>query len=171
MQYRRLGRSGLKLSALSFGSWVTFSNQVDSKLAETMLTLAYEAGINFFDNSEAYAHGRSEELMGEALKRLGFERDTWCVSSKVFFGRVRDARPTQRGLARKHLVEACHAALRRLQVDYLDLYFCHRPDPETPIEEVVRTMNNLIREGKVLYWGTSEWSAGEIGAPGPVRSA
>jgi aryl-alcohol dehydrogenase-like predicted oxidoreductase len=128
-----------------------------------MLTLAYEAGINFFDNSEAYAHGRSEKLMGEALKRLGFERDTWCVSSKAFFGRVRDARPTQLGLARKHLVEACHAALRRLQVDYLDLYFCHRPDPETPIEEVVRTMNILIRQGKVLYWGTSEWSAGEIG--------
>ena len=164
MQYRRLGRSGLKISALSFGSWVTFSNQVDSELAEAMLTLAYEAGINFFDNSEAYAHGRSEKLMGEALKRLGFERDTWCVSSKAFFGRVRDARPTQLGLARKHLVEACHAALRRLQVDYLDLYFCHRPDPETPIEEVVRTMNILIRQGKVLYWGTSEWSAGEIGA-------
>ncbi|MGH8225274.1 MAG: potassium channel beta subunit family protein [Gammaproteobacteria bacterium] len=164
MEYRRLGRSGLKLSALSFGSWVTFSNQVDRKLAEAMIAQAYEAGVNFFDNAEAYAHGHSEELMGEAFKRLGFERDTWCVSSKVYFGRVRDPRPTQQGLARKHLVEACHAALRRLQVDYLDLYFCHRPDPETPMWEVVRTMNDLIRQGKVLYWGTSEWGAAEIGA-------
>jgi voltage-dependent potassium channel beta subunit len=162
MQYRRLGRTGLKLSALSFGSWVTFSNQVDHKQAETMLAAAYEAGVNFFDNSESYAHGRSEELMGEALKQLGFARDTWCVSSKVFFGRVPDPRPTQRGLARKHVVEACHAALRRLQVDHLDLFFCHRPDPETPTAEVVRTMNALIAQGKVLYWGTSEWSAPEI---------
>ena len=164
MEYRRLGRSGLRLSALSFGSWVTFSNQVDRKLAETMIGQAYEAGVNFFDNAEAYAHGHSEELMGEALKRLGFDRDTWCVSSKVFWGRVKDPKPTQHGLARKHLVEACHAALRRLQVDYLDLYFCHRPDPETPMWEVVRTMNDLIRQGKVLYWGTSEWGAAEIGA-------
>lgn len=162
MQYRRLGRSGLKVSALSFGSWVTFSNQVDRKRAESMLARAYEAGVNFFDNAEVYAHGQSELVMGEALKRLDYGRDTWCVSSKVFFGRVKDPRPTQRGLARKHVMEACHAALRRLQVDYLDLYFCHRPDPETPIEEVVRTMNTLIEQGKILYWGTSEWSAAEI---------
>ena len=162
MQYRRLGRSGLKVSALSFGSWVTFSNQVDRKRAESMLARAYEAGINFFDNAEVYAHGQSELVMGEALKRLSYDRDTWCVSSKVFFGRVKEPRPTQRGLARKHLMDACHAALRRLQVDYLDLYFCHRPDPETPIEEVVRTMNALIAQGKILYWGTSEWSAAEI---------
>jgi len=162
MQYRRLGRAGLKVSALSFGSWVTFSNQVDRKRAETMLTTAYESGINFFDNAEVYAHGRSEEVMGEALKRLDFPRDTWCVSSKVYFGRVRDPQPTQHGLARKHLVDACHAALRRLQVEYLDLYFCHRPDPETPVEEVVRTMNTLIEQGKILYWGTSEWSGAEI---------
>jgi voltage-dependent potassium channel beta subunit len=127
-----------------------------------MLAAAYEAGVNFFDNSESYAHGRSEELMGEALKQLGFARDTWCVSSKVFFGRVSDPRPTQRGLARKHVVEACHTALRRLQVDHLDLFFCHRPDPETPIAEVVRTMNTLIAQGRILYWGTSEWSAPEI---------
>ncbi|MGH8160823.1 MAG: aldo/keto reductase [Gammaproteobacteria bacterium] len=162
MHYRRLGRSGLKVSALSFGSWVTFSNQVDRKQAEKMFTLAYEAGVNFFDNAESYAHGRSEELMGEALKRLDFPRDTWCVSSKVYFGRVGETAPTQKGLARKHLVDACHAALRRLQVEYLDLYFCHRPDPETPIEEVVRTMNHLVAQGKVLYWGTSEWSAEEV---------
>ena len=162
MQYRRLGRSGLKVSALSFGSWVTFSNQVDRKRAESMLACAYEAGVNFFDNAEVYAHGQSELVMGEALKRLAYDRDTWCVSSKVFFGRVKDPRPTQRGLARKHVMEACHAALRRLQVDYLDLFFCHRPDPETPIEEVVRTMNTLIAQGKILYWGTSEWSAAEI---------
>lgn len=162
MQYRRLGRAGLKVSALSFGSWVTFSNQVDRKQAETMLALAYEAGVNFFDNAEAYARGKSEEVMGEALKRLGYDRDTWCVSSKVFFGHVSDPAPTQRGLARKHVMEACHAALRRLQVEYLDLFFCHRPDPETPVEEVVRTMNTLIRQGKIFYWGTSEWSAAEI---------
>ncbi len=164
MEYRRLGRAGLKLSALSFGSWVTFANQVDRKRAETMLATAYEAGVNFFDNAEAYAQGRSEEVMGEALKRLDFPRDSWCVSSKVFFGRVSEPCPTQRGLARKHLVEACHAALQRLKVEYLDLYFCHRPDPETTVEEVVRTMNTLIQQGKILYWGTSEWSAAEIGA-------
>ena len=164
MQYRRLGRAGLKVSALSFGSWVTFSNQVDRKQAETMLALAYEAGVNFFDNAEIYARGKSEEVMGDALKRLAFDRDTWCVSSKVYFGRVGDPAPTQRGLARKHVMEACHAALRRLQVEYLDLFFCHRPDPETPIEEVVRTMNTLIRQGKIFYWGTSEWSAAEIAA-------
>lgn len=162
MLYRRLGRTGLQLSVLSFGAWVTFFNQVDRKQAEAMLGLAYESGINFFDNAEVYAHGRSEEVMGEALRRLAFPRDTWCVSSKVCFGRVRDPRPTQRGLARKHLVEACHAALRRLQVEYLDLYFCHRPDPDTPVEEVVRTMNTLLSQGKILYWGTSEWSAAEI---------
>jgi len=162
MQYRRLGRSGLKVSALSFGSWVTFSNQVDRKRAESMLACAYEAGVNFFDNAEVYAHGQSELVMGEALKRLAYDRDTWCVSSKVFFGRVKDPGPTQRGLARKHVMEACHAALRRLQVEYLDLFFCHRPDLETPIEEVVRTMNTLIAQGKILYWGTSEWSAAEI---------
>jgi voltage-dependent potassium channel beta subunit len=162
MEYRRLGRSGLRLSALSFGSWVTFHNQLDRRRAEEMIAMAYEAGVNFFDNAEAYAQGKSEEIMGEALKRLGYDRDTWCISSKVFFGRVSEPAPTQKGLARKHLVEACDAALRRLQVDYLDLYFCHRADPDVPIEEVVRTMNHLIARGKVLYWGTSEWSADEI---------
>lgn len=164
MEYRRLGHSGLKLSALSFGSWVTFSNQVDVRRARELIGCAYEAGVNFFDNAETYAQGRSEEVMGEALRQLGFPRDTWCVSSKVYFGRVRDPAPTQCGLARKHLVEACDAALGRLQVEYLDLYFCHRPDSDTPVEEIVRTMNDLIRRGKIFYWGTSEWSAAEISA-------
>ncbi len=123
---------------------------------------AYDAGVNFFDNAEAYANGRSEVIMGEALKKAGWRRDSYCVSSKVFFGAVDNPAPTQRGLSRKHVVEACDQALQRLQLDYLDLYFCHRPDPQTPIEETVRAMDDLIRQGKVLYWGTSEWSAAEI---------
>lgn len=162
MQYRQLGRAGLKVSILSFGSWVTFANQVDVKAADRLLGKAYDYGVNFFDNAEAYAQGRSEEIMGESLKRLDWPRDTYCVSSKVYFGRVRDPAPTQRGLSRKHVFEACHAALRRLQVDYLDLYFCHRPDPDTPVEETVRAMHDLVQQGKVLYWGTSEWSADQI---------
>ena len=162
MEYRRLGRSGLKVSALSFGSWVTFGPQIDTAQAEACLKAAYDAGVNFFDNAEAYAKGKSEIIMGEALKRLGWRRDSYCVSSKVCFGSVNNPEPTQRGLSRKHVVEACHQALERLQVDYLDLYFCHRPDPETPIEETVRAMHDLIAQGKVLYWGTSEWSAQEI---------
>jgi voltage-dependent potassium channel beta subunit len=159
MEYRRLGRAGLKVSALSLGSWVTFKNQVDKKLAKDLMSLAYEHGINFFDNAEAYAAGQSEVIMGQALKDLGWPRDTFCVSSKVFWG---GEQPTQRGLSRKHVTDACHAALKRLQVDYLDLFFCHRPDPETPTEETVRTMHDLIQQGKVLYWGTSEWSADQI---------
>ncbi len=159
MQYRRLGRSGLKLSALSFGSWVTFGTQLDDRAAHELMRGAYDAGVNFFDNAEAYAHGESELIMGRVLKKAGWSRDTYCVSSKVFWG---GKLPTQRGLSRKHVHDACHAALRRMQVDYLDLYFCHRPDRETPIEETVRAMNDLIAQGKVLYWGTSEWSADEI---------
>jgi voltage-dependent potassium channel beta subunit len=159
MQYRRLGRSGLKLSALSFGSWVTFSCQLDQTAATDCMKVAYDAGVNFFDNAEAYAGGESETLMGAALRKLGWRRDTYCVSSKVYWG---GDLPTQRGLHRKHVVEACHAALRRLQVEYLDLYFCHRPDLETPIEETARAMHDLVHQGKVLYWGTSEWSAQQI---------
>jgi voltage-dependent potassium channel beta subunit len=159
MDYRRLGRSGLKLSALSFGSWVTFKNQLDDGLASECMKLAYDSGVNFFDNAEAYAHGDSERIMGEVLARMGWGRDTFCVSSKVFWG---GDRPTQLGLSRKHVVDACHAALKRLQVDYLDLYFCHRPDPETPVEETIRAMSDLVRQGKVLYWGTSEWSAEQL---------
>jgi len=159
MQYRRLGQSGLKVSALSFGSWVTFKLQVDDGLAIELMKTAYDAGVNFFDNAEVYARGDSELIMGRALKQLGWSRDSYCVSSKVFWG---GPLPTQRGLSRKHVREACDAALRRLQVDYLDLYFCHRPDVDTPIEETVRAMHDLIAQGKVLYWGTSEWSAEQI---------
>lgn len=162
MEYRRLGRAGLKLSALSFGSWVTFGNQVDLEQAKSMLALAYDHGVNFFDNAEVYAHGESERIMGRALKELNWPRDSYCVSSKAFFGAVPQPKPTQRGLSRKHLIEACHQALRRLQVEHLDLYFCHRPDDEVSLDEVVQTMDILVRQGKVLYWGTSEWGALEI---------
>ena len=159
MQYRRLGRSGLKLSALSFGSWVTFGTQVDEGAAMELMKIAYDGGVNFFDNAEVYAAGESEVLMGRALEKLGWGRDTYCVSSKVYWG---GKLPTQRGLSRKHVHDCCHAALRRLRVEYLDLFFCHRPDLDTPIEETVRAMNDLIAQGKVLYWGTSEWRAAEI---------
>ncbi|GET34701.1 NADP-dependent aryl-alcohol dehydrogenase [Prolixibacter bellariivorans] len=163
MEYRRLGKSGLKLSTLSLGSWVTFHQQIDDSKADMLMGLAYERGINFFDNAEAYAMGESEKMMGRVLKKKQWDRTSYVVSSKVFFGiHGENNKPTQRGLSRKHLVEACNEALQRLQTDYLDLYFCHRPDKETPIEEVVWTMNHLIQQGKILYWGTSEWSAAEI---------
>jgi voltage-dependent potassium channel beta subunit len=162
MQYRNLGRSGLRLSELSFGSWVTFNKQVDARLAERMFGICFDAGINFFDNAEGYEAGQSEIVMGKALKTLARPRDSYCVSSKVFFGATANPQPTQFGLSRKHVTEACHQALRRLDVDYLDLYFCHRPDPDTPIGETVWAMHNLVAQGKVLYWGTSEWSAEQI---------
>ena len=159
MNYRNLGKTGLKISELSYGSWVTFSFQLDQKDATDMLKIAYDNGINFFDNAEAYASGDSEKIMGKAIKSLGWKRDTYIVSSKVFWG---GEKPTQRGLSHKHVVDACNNALKRLKVDYLDLYFCHRPDPETSIEETVRAMHTLIMQGKVCYWGTSEWSALDI---------
>jgi len=162
MEYRRLGNSGLKVSALSYGSWVTFSAQLDVSRAKEAMAVAYDYGVNFFDNAEVYANGESERIMGEVLKELGWPRDSYIVSSKVFWGSVRDPRPTQAGLSRKHVTEACHQALQRLQLDYLDLYFCHRPDYDTPIEETVRAMTDLIRQGKVLYWGTSQWSARQL---------
>ena len=162
MKYRNLGKSGLKLSELSFGSWVTFNKQVDHNSAEEMFGICLDAGINFFDNAEGYERGKSEIVMGKALKVLDAPRDSYCISSKVFFGSKDNPSPTQMGLSRKHITEACHQALQRLQVDYLDLYFCHRPDPETPISETVWAMHNLITQGKVLYWGTSEWSESEI---------
>ncbi|EJT05801.1 aldo/keto reductase [Rhizobium sp. CCGE 510] len=159
MEYRRLGKSGLQVSEFSFGSWVTFGKQVHGDDAVDLMKLAYDNGVNFFDNAEGYESGKSEIVMGEALKSLGWSRDSFVVSSKVFWG---GQKPTQRGLSRKHVTDACHAALRRLQVDYLDLYFCHRPDIDTPVEETVRAMHDLVAQGKVLYWGTSEWSAQQL---------
>lgn len=162
MQYRRLGSSGLQLSALSFGAWVTFGSQVGRGDARDMIAAAWDHGVNFFDNAETYANGEAERVMGDVIADLRLPRDGFCVSSKVFFGSAREPRPTQKGLSRKHVVDACHDALKRLRVDYLDLYFCHRPDPDTPIEETVRAMDALVQQGKVLYWGTSEWSATQI---------
>ena len=162
MKYRKLGKSGLKISELSFGSWVTFNKQVDSGLAERMFGTCFDAGVNFFDNAEGYEAGESEIVMGKALSALNRPRDSYCVSSKVFFGSNKKPSPTQIGLSKKHVTEACHQALKRLQVDYLDLYFCHRADPDTPIGETVWAMHNLITQGKILYWGTSEWTAEEI---------
>ncbi|MGB8192828.1 MAG: aldo/keto reductase [Chitinophagaceae bacterium] len=163
MEYRRLGRSGLQLSVLSFGSWVTFHKQIDDSISDELMGIAYDNGINFFDNAEVYARGESERMMGRVLKKKNWDRTSYVVSSKAYFGwKGPDTKPNQLGLSRKHLTEACHEALQRLQVDYLDLYFCHRPDKNTPIEEVVWTMNILIQQGKILYWGTSEWSAQEI---------
>ena len=161
MRYRRLGTSGLQVSELALGSWLTFGKQIGEDTAEALMKVAYDNGINFFDNAEIYARGESERVMGRILKRVGWSRDSWIVSSKAFFG-TGSKLPTQLGLHRKHLVEACHAALGRLQVDHLDLYYGHRPDPNTPISETVWTMHQLIMQGKVLYWGTSEWSAAEI---------
>jgi voltage-dependent potassium channel beta subunit len=163
MEYRRLGKSGLQLSVLSFGSWVTFHKQIDDGLADSLMGMAYDKGINFFDNAEVYALGESEKMMGRVLKKKNWDRTSYTVSSKAYFGwRGKENKPNQTGLSRKHLVEACHEALQRLQMDYLDLFFCHRPDTNTPIEEVVWTMHNLIQQGKILYWGTSQWSGAEI---------
>lgn len=158
-----MGNTGLYLSVLSFGSWVTFAKQIDEYHSDALMSFAYEHGVNFFDNAEVYANGESEEMMGRVLRNKQWDRTTFVLSSKVFFGKKgKDSLPNQKGLGRKHIVEACHEALTRLQTDYLDLYFCHRPDPEVPMEEIVRTMNTLIQQGKILYWGTSEWSAPEI---------
>jgi voltage-dependent potassium channel beta subunit len=161
MLYRPLGRSGLQVSALSFGAWVTFGKQIGDPVAKKLLHTAYDAGVNFFDNAEAYADGKAELVMGDILKKSKWRRSSYVVSSKAFFG-WEDDKPNQTGLSRKHLVEACHDALKRLQVDYLDLYYCHRPDPATPILETCRAMHDLIVQGKVLYWGTSEWSAAQL---------
>ena len=161
MEYKRLGKSGLQVSALSFGSWVTFGKQINNNTADELMGIAYDHGINFFDNAEIYARGNSEIVMGNILKSKKWSRSSYCLSSKVYFG-YEDGKPNQTGLSRKHIVEGCHAALNRLQVDYLDLFFCHRPDKNTPIEETVWAMNTLIQQGKILYWGTSEWASEEI---------
>ena len=162
MQYRRLGQSGLQLSALSFVAWATFGSLIGRGEARELVAAAWDHGINFFDNAEGYAHGDAERIMGDVIADLRLPRDGYCVSSKVYFGSAADPRPTQRGLSRKHVHDACHAALRRLRVDYLDLFFCHRPDPDTPVAETVWAMDTLIRQGKVLYWGTSEWPAERV---------
>lgn len=163
MEYRRLGKSGLQLSVLSFGSWVSFSKQINDKVADELMGIAYDKGVNFFDNAEVYALGESEKMMGRVLKKKKWDRSSYTVSSKAFWGwRGQDNKPNQTGLSRKHVIEACDEALQRLQADYLDLFFCHRPDKNTPIEETVWAMNHLIQQGKIMYWGTSEWSGVEI---------
>lgn len=161
MKYRYLGKSGLQVSVLSFGSWVTFGHQIGDKVAEELMGMAYDEGVNFFDNAEVYANGQSEIVMGKILKKMNWDRTSYLLSSKVFFGDGR-RKPNQTGLSRKHIFEACDDALRRLQTDYLDLYFCHRPDKKTPMAEIVWAMNHLMQQGKILYWGTSEWSSQEI---------
>jgi voltage-dependent potassium channel beta subunit len=163
MEYRNLGKSGLQVSALSFGSWVSFSKQINDKTAEMLMSYAYDNGVNFFDNAEVYALGESEKMMGRVLKKKKWDRTSYIVSSKAYFGwRGKENKPNQTGCSRKHLTEACNEALQRLQVDYLDLFFCHRADKTTPIIETVQTMNTLIQQGKILYWGTSEWTGVEI---------
>lgn len=163
MEYRYMGKTGLQLSVLSFGSWVSFHKQIDDSVADELMGIAYDNGVNFFDNAEVYALGESEKMMGRVLKKKNWDRTSYTVSSKAFWGwRGKENKPNQSGLSRKHLMEACHEALQRLQLEYLDMYFCHRPDKKVPVEEVVWTMHNLIQQGKILYWGTSEWSGVEI---------
>lgn len=159
MKYRRLGRSGLKVSELSLGAWVTYGGQVGDEIATECMTAAYDAGVNFFDNAEAYADGEAEVSMGKVFRKTGWRRESLVVSTKIFWG---GDGPNDTGLSHKHVIEGVHAALRRLQLEYVDLAFCHRPDPNTPIEETVRAWDILVRQGKVFYWGTSEWSAAAI---------
>lgn len=158
MEYRRMGRSGLKLSALSLGSWVTFGDQIDAERAGEILHRAYDLGVNYFDNADIYAEGQAEVVMGRAIRDL--PREALVLSSKVYWPTMPG--PNGRGLSRKHIIESCHASLRRMNVEYFDLYFCHRFDPETPMDEIVRAMDDLVHQGKVLYWGTSEWRGSQI---------
>ena len=159
MEYRRLGRAGIKVSELSFGSWVTFGDQIGEQVAQDCMVAAYEAGVNFFDNAEGYAGGKSETVMGNVFKKVGWRREDLVVSTKIFWG---GSGPNDLGLSHKHIIEGVNNSLRRLQMDYVDLLFCHRPDPNTPIEETVRAMDIVIKQGKAFYWGTSMWSAAEI---------
>jgi voltage-dependent potassium channel beta subunit len=163
MNYRRLGRSGLKVSELSFGSWVTYGNQMGADLARECMAAAFDAGVNFFDNAEVYAKGDSERIMGDALRQLGWRRESYVVSTKFFWG-LSDGPNEKSTLNRKYLLAAIDASLARMQLDYVDLVFCHRADPFTPLEETVWAMSDMIAAGKARYWGTSEWSAGEIAA-------
>lgn len=159
MEYRRLGKHGIQVSALSLGAWVTFGGQVGEKVAHECMTAAYEAGVNFFDNAEGYAEGNAETVMGNVIKQAGWRREDLVLSTKIFWG---GNGPNDTGLSHKHIIEGVNNALRRLQTDYVDLLFCHRPDPDTPIEETVRAMDIVVRQGKAFYWGTSEWSADQI---------
>lgn len=161
MQYRRLGNLGLEVSAISLGSWATFGERLDDEATVGILKIAYELGVNFFDSAETYARGAAEEALGRAFRQLGWPRETFLVSGKVLWG-VHGRRPNTWGLSRKHVFEGCHATLRRLGLDYLDFYFCHRYDEHVPLIETVRAMSDLVRQGKVLYWGTSEWSADQL---------
>jgi len=163
MNYRRLGSSGLKVSELSFGSWVTYGNQLGEDLARDCMAAAFDAGVNFFDNAEVYARGQSEVIMGGALRKLRWRRSSYIISTKFFWG-INDGPNEKNTLNRKYLMQAIDASLKRLQLDYVDLVFCHRPDPDTPLEETVHAMHDMIASGKALYWGTSEWSAAEIAA-------
>lgn len=159
MEYRRLGKSGLKVSALSLGAWITYGGQVGETGADACMTAAYDAGVNFFDNAEVYSGGNAEIVMGKVLKEKGWRREGLVLSTKIFWG---GDGPNDVGLSHKHIIEGMNNALRRFQTDYLDLVFCHRPDPNTPIEETVRAMDIIIKQGKAFYWGTSEWSAADI---------
>ena len=159
MNYRRLGKAGLKLSELSLGSWVTFGEQIGEDAASACMKAAYESGVNFFDNAEAYANGKSETVMGNVLKKMGWPRTSYVVSTKIFWG---GDGPNDTGLSHKHIVEGVNNSLRRFQLEYVDLVYAHRPDPNTPIEETVRAFDQVVRQGKAFYWGTSEWSAAEI---------
>src|SRR5579875_3714833 len=159
MNYRRLGKAGLKVSELSLGAWVTYGEQVGQDVARECMAAAYEAGVNFFDNAEGYAGGQAEVVVGKAIKQLGWRRESIVVSTKIFWG---GDGPNDEGLSHKHIIEGVNNALRRFQLDYVDLVFCHRPDPNTPIEETVRAMDIVIKQGKAFYWGTSEWSAAQI---------
>lgn len=162
MNYRHLGRTGIRVSELSFGAWVTFGQQIGQEVAADLMKTAYDSGVNFFDNAESYAHGNAETMMGSVLKQMGWRRNSYLVSTKFFWGLNRGVNQ-ENTLNRKYLLNAIDGSLQRLQLDHVDLVFCHRPDPETPIEETVWAMHNIIEAGKALYWGTSEWSAYEIG--------
>ena len=159
MQYRHLGRTGLKVSVLSYGAWVSFGNQIDVQAAKTLMSKCREFGVNFFDNAEVYANGKAEEIMGQAIKELGWKRSDLVLSTKIFWG---GQGPNDVGLSRKHIIEGTQACLKRLQTEYVDVLFCHRPDTTTPIEETVRAMNYVIEKGWAFYWGTSEWDAQQI---------
>jgi voltage-dependent potassium channel beta subunit len=159
MNYRRLGKAGIKLSELSFGAWVTFVTQIGQDAAQELMTAAYDAGVNFFDNAEADAQGQAETIMGNVLKKTGWKREDLVISTKIFWG---GQGPNDKGLSHKHLLEGVNNSLRRLQLDYANLLFCHRPDPNTPIEETVRATDIIVRQGKAFYRGTSEWSAADV---------